>query len=59
MPIEVANYRQDGKNYLEVCPLETCKHDVGRKVHYIFEFPKEGRETFIQEAFKAVLEKEE
>ena len=59
MPSKVTNYRQDGKNYLEVCPLEACKHGVGKKTHYIFEFPKGDREAFIQEAFKAVSEKEE
>ena len=59
MPSKVTSYRQDGKSYLEVCPLEVCKHDVGKKIHYVFEFPKGEGEAFIQEAFRAVEEKEE
>ena len=59
MPNVVKTYKEHGSDYLEVCPLDACKHPVGPKLHHIFEFPKrQDRDEFIVEALEATAAKD-
>ena len=58
MPVVVTNYQEGIRRYLEICTLNVCKHEVGKKVHYIFEFPtKQDPDEFMAEALTVVAEK--
>ena len=59
MPILVTTYKKGPREYLEVCPLDACEHEVGPKLHWVYEFPKaQSRDAFIAEALEAVAAKE-
>ena len=60
MPTVVVTYKEKSRELLEICSLDSCHHEVGRKIHYIFEFPRDqDKSEFIQEVLEIVAKKDE
>ena len=58
MPHVLREYREDGRDLIEVCPLDECKHEPGEKRHWVYEYPEhQDREQFVAEVLDIVARK--
>ena len=58
MPHVLREYREDGRDLIEVCPLDECKHEPGEKRHWVYEYAEhQDRQQFVAEVLDIVAKK--